>query len=281
MCRRTFRFNIHMKISLTAPPTHAMHCRKFLLLLKFLLISQEPQELQGSFLRGLLSSGPAASTGRPAWAVPCLTPPPWAPSEGRLGVGGWLTPIPCVCGSSGSWVRRGASSRPSMVPRPALCYQFAPCRDTSEMLHCLSGCIPAAPGTRTWSHSYESADYECSAPAAHLEPQGCPKVSSYRFWKALGSPSGSIQPPNWSLPHSLTGPLAVPQAHRCVPASGPLHLPIPLLGCSSPGCVLLPYLKFHLPPTFHVPFPLCFFSRHHHLTHRIVYFSLVYHYLLH
>ena len=124
---------------------------------------------------------------------------PISSSRGQAGRGRPPNTTPCVCGNlvSGNWVRRGASGWPGMVPRSLLCNLFSSCRDISETPHCVSGWILGCTQESMWLHSCESSHYGCSAPAADLEPQCSPRVSSCCFWKAPGSPSHSIQSLTW------------------------------------------------------------------------------------
>lgn len=118
-----------------------MNCRRFLLLPKFLFISQGPEEVQSSFLQGKFRAcrqhKGTCLGGAPRHFAPISS------SRGQAGHGRLPNTTPCVCSSpvSGSRVRRGAGGWPGVVPRSLLLSRLSSCRDVSETPHCVSGCI--------------------------------------------------------------------------------------------------------------------------------------------
>ena len=163
----------------------------------FSLFLKGPKRCRVHFSK--VSSGPAASTRAPAWEVPRVTSPPSAPPGGRLAMGGCLTPRL----ASAAPQSQGAGS--GEVPAAGLAWypghSSSPCSLHAgtylRLPTVCRGVFWAVPGSHTWLHSCESSHYGCSAPAADLEPQCGPRVSSCCFWKAPGRPSRSVQAPKW------------------------------------------------------------------------------------
>lgn len=194
-----------------------MKCKQFLFLLKFLLISQEPQGLQGSFLCRLESLGPAVSTGRRTQALGCVLPhsAPTSPSAraARAYEAGWHSFL-CL------WFLRELGQErsqrpPSTVSRPALFYQHAPSWDTATPVHSvrahskLPGCTHGRPHMKAHTAT------------GRLEPQCCPQSLQLLIFQEgslqaapVFHPGPNPVSPSHSGPSSHTGACAARQAHR-------------------------------------------------------------------